>query len=298
MTLTIRAATPADASAIRALTYLAYAEHAELAPTPKALSESTEVIAAELAEQGGLLAELDREVVGALRHGIEEDGRRWMRRVAVHPRRRRHGIGTALVRAAVTAGEDAGAPGVHLGVRHALADTRAWYLRLGFRLVREHALWSHLAHPVPVVLPDAAATRALGERLAGLAREGDLVILAGPLGAGKTTLAQGFGAGLGVPDVVRSPTYTVVDEHHGGRLRLVHADAYRLGSPDELDDLDLDLADAVTLVEWGEGRAEVLGSSRLLVRLDRPADGPDRRLAALEPQDEDWARRLSVARLL
>jgi tRNA threonylcarbamoyladenosine biosynthesis protein TsaE len=185
-------------------------------------------------------------------------------------------------------------------VRHALPATRSWYERLGFRPVREHALWWHLAHPAPVVLADPAATRLLGERLAGLATGGDLVILSGPLGAGKTTLAQGFGAGLGVPGQVRSPTYTLADHHDGGRLKLVHVDAYRLGNADELDDLDLDLEGAVALVEWGEGRSEQLADARLVVRLERPplADGPDHRTARLEPTGGDWARRLSKARLL
>jgi tRNA threonylcarbamoyladenosine biosynthesis protein TsaE len=289
-----------DAAVVQSLSHRAYAEHADLVPTPKALSESVEVVEAELAEQGGLVAEIDGEVVGAIRHGVEEDGRRWLRRVAVDPGVRRRGVGTALVRAAFDATAASGAPGLHLGVRQALPDTRRWYERLGFRPVREHALWWHLAYPSPVVLTGPGDTRLLGRRLAGLATGGDLVILSGPLGAGKTTLAQGFGAGLGVPVQVRSPTYTLADQHDGGRLRLVHVDAYRIGNADELDDLDLDLEGAVALVEWGEGRAEQLADARLLVRLGRPplVDGPDHRTARLEPAGGDWAYRLSKARLL
>ncbi len=123
----------------------------------------------------------------------------------------------------------------------------------------------------------ADAMRQLGRRLGRLLRAGDLVLLTGGLGAGKTTLAQGIGAGIGVPGPVLSPTFVIARVHRGGRLPLVHVDAYRLGSVEELDDLDLDasLADAVTLVEWGAGMAERLASDRLEVRIDVPTEGTD-----------------------
>ena len=120
------------------------------------------------------------------------------------------------------------------------------------------------------VLDDAEATRALGARIGAVLEAGDVVILDGPLGAGKTTFAQGVGAALGVPTPVRSPTYTIADLHAGGRVAFVHIDAYRLGSADELDDIDLPTEDAVTLVEWGVGRAEQLADTHLVVHLDRP----------------------------
>ena len=111
--------------------------------------------------------------------------------------------------------------------------------------------------------------RALGGRLAGLLRAGDLVVLSGPLGAGKTTLAQGIGAGLGVRGKVTSPTFVIARLHPslGNGPDLVHADAYRLGSRAEVDDLDLDadLASSVTVVEWGEGLVEDLAASFLSV---------------------------------
>lgn len=133
-------------------------------------------------------------------------------------------------------------------------------------------------------------TRALGAALAGVLRPGDLVVLSGPLGAGKTAFAQGIGAGLGVTGVT-SPTFVIAREHHGGRLPLVHVDAYRLGSALELDDLDLDsaLEDVVTVVEWGEGLVESLATSYLLVRLDR--SGPDEvREAVLTGAGPRWDR--------
>ncbi|MBN2176914.1 MAG: tRNA (adenosine(37)-N6)-threonylcarbamoyltransferase complex ATPase subunit type 1 TsaE [Demequinaceae bacterium] len=124
-----------------------------------------------------------------------------------------------------------------------------------------------------VLLPDADATRALGRRLAGFLRAGDLVLVVGELGAGKTTFAQGVGEGLGVEGTIASPTFIIARVHRApaGRPSLVHVDAYRLTSLAELDDLDLDesIGDAVTVVEWGEGLAEVLADSCLTVTLDR-----------------------------
>jgi tRNA threonylcarbamoyladenosine biosynthesis protein TsaE len=114
------------------------------------------------------------------------------------------------------------------------------------------------------------AMRTLGIEIAERLRPGDLVLLMGPLGAGKTTLAQGIGEGLGVAGVV-SPTFVIARVHTGGRLPLVHVDAYRLSSIEEVDDLDLDasLEGSVTLVEWGEGLVEGLSGSRLEIRIQR-----------------------------
>ena len=123
--------------------------------------------------------------------------------------------------------------------------------------------------------------RDLGRRLAALLRAGDLVILAGPLGAGKTTLVQGIGAGLGVRGPVTSPTFVIARVHPavaGSGPALVHADAYRLGSIGEVDDLDLDTdaASAVTVVEWGTGLAEVLAADRLEISIEPDRDGDAR----------------------
>jgi tRNA threonylcarbamoyladenosine biosynthesis protein TsaE len=141
-------------------------------------------------------------------------------------------------------------------------------------------------------------TRAFGERLAGVLQPGDLVILSGPLGAGKTALAQGIGLGLGVAEPVTSPTFVIARVHHGGRVPLVHVDAYRLGAVAdpraEVDDLDLDASvdDSVTVVEWGEGMVEQLADAHLEVRLDRRAD--DSREVALHCSGGDWERRVAA----
>ena len=134
-------------------------------------------------------------------------------------------------------------------------------------------------------------TRDFGRRLAAVLQPGDLVLLTGPLGAGKTALAQGIGAGLHVRGDVTSPTFVIARVHHGD-ITLVHADAYRLGDAAELDDLDLDAAaeDAVTVVEWGEGRAEQLNEAYLQIRIDRRED--DTRTVDLVPHGGDWTERL------
>ncbi|MCP2165792.1 tRNA (adenosine(37)-N6)-threonylcarbamoyltransferase complex ATPase subunit type 1 TsaE [Goodfellowiella coeruleoviolacea] len=150
-----------------------------------------------------------------------------------------------------------------------------------------------------VELPEVTDTEEFGRRLGGLLTAGDLVLLSGPLGAGKTAMTRGIAAGLGVTGRVSSPTFVLAREHApapGGRgVPLVHVDAYRLGGQlDELDDLDLDteLVTAVVVVEWGEGVAERLSEDHLLVRLDRRAD--DVRVAHLEPHgslaDRDWSQ--------
>jgi tRNA threonylcarbamoyladenosine biosynthesis protein TsaE len=166
---------------------------------------------------------------------------------------------------------------------------------------------------VEVTVATAADMRTLGRRLAAVLSAGDLVILSGPLGAGKTTLTQGIGDGLGIRGPVTSPTFVIarvhpplagalrsgtgsaghasghvsgqvsghvsgqvsghvsgqVSGHAGPRPALVHADAYRLGSALELDDLDLDAdtASSVTVVEWGEGLAEGLADDRLEITI-------------------------------
>jgi tRNA threonylcarbamoyladenosine biosynthesis protein TsaE len=120
-------------------------------------------------------------------------------------------------------------------------------------------------------VPEAEQMRELGAQLAQALLPGDLVVLDGPLGAGKTTLVQGIGAGLGVRGPITSPTFVIARLHPSlcGGPDLVHADAYRLGSRLEVDDLDLDadVDHCVTVVEWGEGLVEELAASHLLITI-------------------------------
>jgi len=144
-----------------------------------------------------------------------------------------------------------------------------------------------------------AAMHDLGRALAARLRAGDLVILTGPLGAGKTTLVQGIGEGLGVRGRVTSPTFVIARVHPaltGSGPSLVHADAYRLGGIGEMDDLDLDadMAGAVTVVEWGEGLAEGLAADRLEVRIEPDPDS-EIRTVRLIGHGERWNAALTCS---
>ena len=147
--------------------------------------------------------------------------------------------------------------------------------------------------PADLRVATDVAMRELGRELAGRLRAGDLVILTGPLGAGKTTLVQGIGEGLGVRGPVTSPTFVIarVPPAPSGLAgpALVHADAYRLGSVGEVDDLDLDadVASAVTVVEWGQGLAEGLAEDRLEISI-QPDPDSDVRTVQLNGYGARW----------
>ena len=150
-----------------------------------------------------------------------------------------------------------------------------------------------------LAVASASDMRALGRRLAGRLRPGDLVVLNGPLGAGKTTLVQGIGEGLNVRGPITSPTFVIARVHPplGAPPRpgpaLVHADAYRLGGAAEVDDLDLDadLDTAVTVVEWGGGLVEGLTDDRLEVTISPPAAGgaDETRVVRVQGVGARWA---------
>jgi tRNA threonylcarbamoyl adenosine modification protein YjeE len=131
----------------------------------------------------------------------------------------------------------------------------------------------------------------IGEQL----EPGDLLILTGPLGAGKTTFTRGLAEGLGVRGPVQSPTFVIARTHPSlvGRAPLVHVDAYRLGSAAELDDLDLDLERSVVVIEWGRGMAEDLADSWWDIELERPVGGAGDDLDASE-LDADAPRVVTI----
>ena len=128
-----------------------------------------------------------------------------------------------------------------------------------------------------VEIADPDAMEELGRSLGRVLRAGDLLVLTGPLGAGKTTFTRGLGEGLGVRGPVTSPTFVIARTHPSlqGGPPLVHVDAYRVGSAVELDDLDLDLEHSVVVVEWGAGLLDGVAESWLDVVLERPTGGSD-----------------------
>ncbi len=140
------------------------------------------------------------------------------------------------------------------------------------------------ADRVLVTTRGVAQTRRLGRRLAALLHAGDVLLLQGELGAGKTALAQGVGTGLGVETPVTSPTFVLLARHEpaaeGRRLALFHADLYRLGDADEVAELALaeQAAAGVLLVEWPERGVEALPAEHLLVRIEPGAEESERRL--------------------
>ena len=139
---------------------------------------------------------------------------------------------------------------------------------------------------------DAAQTHALGQRLGTLLRAGDVVVLDGELGTGKTVLAKGIAVALGVSEPVVSPTFTVVREYDAP-LPLVHVDVYRLDHLQELHDLgfdDLVGGDAVTVVEWGDRVSAALPSDRLRVLLELGVADDDR-VVSVEAAGMSWSER-------
>jgi tRNA threonylcarbamoyladenosine biosynthesis protein TsaE len=138
-------------------------------------------------------------------------------------------------------------------------------------------------------IPDADAMESLGARLASLLGAGDLVVLDGPLGAGKTTLARGLGAALGARGAVTSPTFVLAREHPtASGVPLVHVDAYRLATARELDDLDLDYDGAIVVVEWGAGKLDGVAESWIDIAIARDA-ADDSRDVSITGNGPRWA---------
>ncbi len=272
---------PEAASAVVAVIHAAFGARQRLEPPSTALHESERSVSESLAEHGGLLVTVDGAPAGALLFE-PADGTLRLRRVSVDPAQQQRGVASALVGCAEEVAGVRGFGGVSLSARAELPATQRFWLRRGYVETGRDGVLLTYAKALPHDLDVATADdmRELGARLAGLLRAGDLVLLSGDLGAGKTTLTQGIGAGLQVRGDITSPTFVIARGHPSlvGGPPLVHADAYRLGGVDELDDLDLDTAldEAVTVVEWGEGMAESLAGDRLeiVVRRRRGAAGP------------------------
>jgi tRNA threonylcarbamoyladenosine biosynthesis protein TsaE len=295
----VRAAGPDDAGTVLSIVRTAFATRPVLDPPADALAETEDTIRTALVH-GGLVASYDERDVGALLLD-PRDATLWLRRVGVLPEVRDHGVASALVEAALDLAEEY--DDLAVLARRELPATERFWREHGFVPVGGTPPYLELRRPAPRshAAPDAESMRALGAELASSLRAGDVVVLSGGLGAGKTTLTQGLGAGLGVRGEVTSPTFVISRVHPslGAGPALVHVDAFRLGGVAELDDLDLDtsLDEAVTVVEWGEGIAEGLADDRVEVRIARAVadeasqgDGPDPRRVRVAPVGVRWLR--------
>ena len=139
-----------------------------------------------------------------------------------------------------------------------------------------------------ITIATPEAMHQLGLKISKQLRAGDLVLVNGPLGAGKTALAQGVGAGLGVAGIT-SPTF-VISRVHKAEIPFIHVDAYRLVDSENpnlyLDDLDLDIANSITLIEWGGSESARLSEDRLEISIDRSSDERTVEIKAIGPR---WA---------
>jgi tRNA threonylcarbamoyladenosine biosynthesis protein TsaE len=293
--LSFRAATPEDASAVHDVTQRAYASRPPLDPPSGAVTESVDEVRRDLGEHGGLLGLVDGEVIASLRFRRDASAM-WLRRVGVVPEHRRNGVGGQLVTHAHAHIAPSDVSELRVGVRFALADNRRFWESLSYTETGsdDHSFILSRRPPYFGVISTPEEMRALGQRLATLLRPGDLIVCVGDLGAGKTTFAQGVGAGLGVEGAVTSPTFVLARAQRSRTgVPFVHADAYRLGAVrdplGELDALDLDATvdESVTLIEWGEGLAERLTPSRVEVRIAITPD--DARTLVIDGLGARWA---------
>ena len=290
---------PEAAAEVVAMIHAGFGARQRLDPPSTALDETAESVAEALADHGGVLAMLDGSPVGSLILEPHDDalGRQLgLRRVAVHPDAQGHGVAKAMVHFAERIASARGWSGVRLAARTELPATVTFWEHLGYGELEHHGTSVTMGKELAVFVaaPAAGDTRDVGRRMAKLLRAGDMLILSGDLGAGKTTFTQGLGEGLGVRGNITSPTFVIARVHPSlsDGPALVHADAYRLGDSAELDDLDLDasLDDAVTVVEWGTGLAEALTEDRLEVRITRATgtSPSDARSIELNPVGARW----------
>lgn len=285
--LNVMEAGPEHADAVLGVIHRAFAARPALDPPSTALEETVASVHAALSDAGGLLV-LRRDLpVGAVFFDRSRPGLLGLRRVSVDPAQQGHGVASAMVGVAEDVAESYEYDGVWLTAREELPENLEFWRRRGYIRIGSDGPSVHLGKTLWVArtLPTAEDARRIGARLARLLHAGDLLVLTGGLGAGKTTLAQGIGTGLGVRGPVTSPTYVISRVHPSlvDGPPLVHVDAYRIGGASELDDLDLDtsLEESVTVVEWGEGMVEGLSEHWLELRLDHLGDGTSAGAAAL-----------------
>lgn len=269
-------AEPEHAAGMVEVIHAAFGARPALDPPSTAIDETPDTVAASIRAGAGIYATVAGRPAGSLLLAATDDPRTaTFQRVSVHPDFQQHGIASAMVGEAEVMAAERGSERVELYARKELPELIGYWRHRGFAAVREdeHGWWLARSLPLRVEIADPEAMHGLGRRLAGISRPGDVMILSGALGAGKTTLTQGIGAGLGSDGPIISPTFVISRVHPSatGRPTLVHVDAYRLGTAAELDDLGLDaeLDRCVTVIEWGEGLAEMLTESRLEIAIDR-----------------------------
>lgn len=274
---TIELIDDASAASAHSVIIQAFQARPTLDPSATALDETVDSVRAALGAHGGLLARIDGRPVGTLL--FDRVGHRLrLRRVGVLPEVRHLGLAQAMAEAAEEHARELGLGSLILEARAELPSTVRFWQRLGYAEIGRAGTTLQMLRVLPstLTLPTADDTRAFGVELGATLRAGDLVVMSGELGAGKTTLTQGLAEGLGVRGPITSPTFVIARIHPSlaGGPSLVHVDAFRLGDSAELDDLDLDadLEDAVTVVEWGTGLAEALADARLELHLERTND--------------------------
>jgi tRNA threonylcarbamoyladenosine biosynthesis protein TsaE len=298
--LVVAVASDNDAAAMVEVIHAAFGARPPLDPPSTAIDETVESVVASLRRGGGIFAQVAGRPAGVILVQPGGAGHVSFQRVSVHPDFQRHGIASAMVTAAEELAATMGYERVELFARGEFAELIAFWQHRGFALDRPAPNGVILVRDLPLAVrvPTAAAMRGLGRRLAAILQRGDVVIASGDLGAGKTTLTQGIGEGLGSLGPIISPTFVLSRIHPsaGDAPTLVHVDAYRLGSAFELDDLDLDatVPTAVTVVEWGQGVAEGLAESRLEIDLwtpvadQGPVDGDHERIVTVQGIGPRW----------
>lgn len=286
----LRLAEAGDGPAWWSVIHEAFSARRPVDPPASALSDTPHDVEQAIRDGYGIGVEVDGQLVGCLILAVDGSVAT-LRRVSVLPSHSRSGVAAHLVRGALDVAADLGCTRVELVARSEFPELVAWWRRHGFLVVASPLPNHVLARDVPRILevPDAEHMHRLGQRLAAILRRGDVVILSGPLGAGKTTLTQGIGEGLGVDGPVTSPTFVISRIHHGPGPDLVHVDAYRMADGAELADVDLaeSLDGSVTVIEWGTGLAEWLAADRLEIRIDREP-GTQRRTVVLDGTGPRW----------
>ncbi len=291
---------PDRAAEVLGVIQRAFASRPPLDPPATAGDETVESVAATLERDGGLLALRRGRPMGAILFDRSRPGALGLTRVSVDPHGRDRGVASVMVGVAEDVAEEDGMDGIWLHAREELPENlRFWvhrhYLpisRTGPTIELGKTLW--LAREVP----DADAMHDLAARVATLVRAGDLIVLTGDLGAGKTTFTQGLGEAMGVRGPITSPTFVIARTHPSliGGPSLVHVDAYRLGDAAEIDDIDLDATtdESVTVVEWGAGMAEQLSDSWLSITIERRTADPEDPLGTASGVDSGDMRVVTI----